>query len=327
MSVRAVLALPLYDASETLPEALESLLTQTRRDYAVLLVDEGVRPETAAIAERYRALDDRVSYHCNERRLGLTRNWRRAFELARAAYPDAEYFAWASDHDVWHPRWLEALVRALDACPDAALAFPDVAILGSDGELRLRPPTPDTTDVQGVRGVLDRIIRGRLRAGHMVYGLFRTAALERAGGFRDVLIADRLVVSEVALLGPLVRVPEVLWYRRITSPFSLARQRRSCFPGRPPLYAYVPWVLTHAAVLFWNLTVKGTQRPRIGRLEGAAAAAVYLVLTTLSTLERRTGKLWRRMRRVASARARARPTLRAAVRAARRSRAGAAPES
>ena len=39
-------------------------------------------------------------------------NWRRAFTLANERFKGFELFAWASDHDVWHPRWLEALVSS-----------------------------------------------------------------------------------------------------------------------------------------------------------------------------------------------------------------------
>jgi glycosyltransferase involved in cell wall biosynthesis len=287
MTVRAVLGLPLYDAPATLEEAIESVLTQTRRDYALLLVDEGVSPRVAEIATHYQALDERVSYHRNDTRLGLTRNWKRAFDLALAEHPETEYFAWVSDHDVWNPRWLEAMTGTLDARPEATMAFPDVAILEQDGALRMRPKTRDTSDVTTPGAVLDRIIRGRLRSGHMIYGLFRVEAMRRAGGFRHVLLADRLFLAEVALQGPMIRVPEVLWYRRVTGSFSLQRQRRSCFPGRPPVRAYVPWAVTHAAVLFWQLGVKGVQRPRLGRARGSAVSAVYLWLSWRAVVERR----------------------------------------
>lgn len=293
MSVRAVLGLPMYDAPATLEEAIESVLTQTRRDYALLLVDEGVNPRTAEIATRYQALDERVSYHRNETRLGLTRNWKRVFELALAEHPEIEYFAWVSDHDVWNPRWLDAMIGALDARPEATMAFPDVAILEEDSSLRMRPKTRDTSDVTTPKAVLDRVIRGRLRSGHMIYGLFRVAAMRRAGGFRHVLLADRLLLAEVALQGPMVRVPEVLWYRRVIGGFSIQRQRSSCFPGRPPIRAYLPWAVTHAAVLFWHLGVRGSQRPRLGRARGFATSVIYLGLTWWAVVERRYAR-WRK---------------------------------
>jgi glycosyltransferase involved in cell wall biosynthesis len=278
-----VLGLPLYDAADTLPEALDSLLTQTERDFALVIADDGEGGDAAAIVERYRARDARITYSRNPERLGLTQNWRRVFELAVEAHPEARYFAWVSDHDVWHPRWLEATKRALAAQPHATMAFPDVAILEDGGLLRPRPATRDTSDVEGPRAVLDRVIRGRLRAGHMVYGLFRIEAVRRAGGFRHVLLADRLLLSEVALQGPLVRVPEPLWYRRVTGAFSRARQRRSCFPGRPPLYAYLPWSVVHAAVLL--------------RARGAAIAATYVSLTWLAIVESAAGRYRKRLAR------------------------------
>ena len=42
-------------------------------------------------------------------------NWRKVFEEARARYPKSEFFAWVSDHDVWHARWLEMLVSVLES--------------------------------------------------------------------------------------------------------------------------------------------------------------------------------------------------------------------
>src|SRR5207248_672007 len=88
------------------------------------VVDDCSTDATADICARYAALDPRVSLARNDRQLGLVRNWRRAFELAGERHPSARYFAWASDHDVWGPRWLERLAAELDAHEEAVLAYP-----------------------------------------------------------------------------------------------------------------------------------------------------------------------------------------------------------
>ncbi len=46
------------------------------------------------------------------------------FALAHERHPEAEYFAWTSDHDLWHPCWLERLVETLDAHADVVLGYP-----------------------------------------------------------------------------------------------------------------------------------------------------------------------------------------------------------
>ena len=67
---RVVIGATLYNHAAELPEALESILTQTYRDFALVLVDDASTDDTPAIAQRYAETDDRVCYERNERRLG-----------------------------------------------------------------------------------------------------------------------------------------------------------------------------------------------------------------------------------------------------------------
>ena len=270
MSPAVVFGLPLYDAAEHLPEALESLLGQTEPDIAVVCVDDGSDPAVEAIVRRY--ADPRVHYERNPERLGMAANWRRAFARALELHPGAERFAWASDHDVWHPRWAAALGAALDARPDAAMAYARDAVLGERGVLRRRRASIDTSEIAGRRALLWRLAR-EMRAGQMVYGLFRVPALREAGVFRDVLFPDRLLLTEVALRGHLVEVPEVLWYKRKTGDFGVERQRAALFAGAPPRSARAPWWLVHARC--------------IAREHGPAAGAWFAAANASSVAQRR----------------------------------------
>src|SRR5690242_13375795 len=281
-SPRVVIGAILFNHASEFREALESILAQTYADFALVLVDDGSTDETPAIAREYEALDARVSYHVNPQRLGMVANSVRAFELAREKYPDAEYFAWASDHDLWHPRWLQQLVEALDANPDVVLAYPLNRRIGAQGEvLKRRPWAFDTFGVTNRWVRMRRSIRN-MSAGNMVYGLYRINALERAGVYRHVLVPDRLLFTELALYGQFRQVPQVLWFRRWYGRiFSLGRQRTSFFPGGRPLYAYFPWWISHAVSLFWTFTVRGQGLPEISRVAGVWAAVQCFVLAGL----------------------------------------------
>jgi hypothetical protein len=116
-----------------------------------------------------------------------------------------------------------------------------------------------------------------------------------------VLIPDKLLVTEVALQGPVVRVPERLWYRRLTASFDTRRQRRSIFVDGSRLLARVPWPLVHAGSLAWNLGVKGTLAPTVPQREGATIAAEYLAANGIAITE----KVARRAKKTALRRGRA----------------------
>jgi|SRR5215210_5550063 len=86
----AVFGAALHNNARHLPESLESLLSQTERDLAVVLLDDASIDATPEVARSY-AGDARVAYERNPVRRGLVGTWRRVLELARRRHPDAAY--------------------------------------------------------------------------------------------------------------------------------------------------------------------------------------------------------------------------------------------
>ena len=253
---RAVFGIPAYENAEYLPEALESLLGQTRRDFAIVVADDSGSDEPRRIVERYAGGDVPVVYRRNPERLGMAANWRAAFALARESFPGMELFAWGSDHDVWHPRWLAELVAALDAEPEAVAAYPHSYRIDAAGRVLRGPWSFDTRAEPSPARRLELAVEG-MSAGNMVYGLFRADALAAAGIFRSVLAPDRLLLTELAVRGRFVQVDDVLWYRRFAKAVTNERQRETLFAGSPPLHARLPWWIVHSAVVGWSIGLRG----------------------------------------------------------------------
>jgi glycosyltransferase involved in cell wall biosynthesis len=276
---RVIIGSLLFNHAEHVREAIESVLGQTFSDFALVLVDDVSSDATPDIAREYTGRDGRVSYERNAERLGMIENSRRVFEIARRRYPEAEYFAWTSDHDLWHPRWLQQLVDALDADREVVLAYPLNRRIDPGGAVLKRKPWVFDTCGLSNRWKRFRTGIGRMRAGNMVYGLYRVEALARAGVYRRIVIPDRLLMAELSLYGQFKQVPEVLWFRRwYGRVFSLDRQRASFFPGRRPLYSYCPWWMAHSVSLVYTLTIRGAGRPELSRGTGLLAGLQYLVL-------------------------------------------------
>jgi glycosyltransferase involved in cell wall biosynthesis len=299
-SPRVVIAAPVFENAAYLPAAVESLLAQTYGDFALLLIDDRSSDDTAAVCERYARADPRVVAHVNERRLGMLGNTREAFRLARRLYPDAEYWALGSDHDVWEPRWLETLVGLLDAHAEAVLAYGGIRRIDGDGRpyAGAKPPWRfETAGLDEPRARLRTAYRGMV-AGDMIYGLFRAAALDGVGPYQAVLVPDRLLLCELALRGQFLQADAVLWNRRFRGLADLDRQRRAFWPEGAPGHAALPWWLTHAGVFAWRYAVLGKGADAgIGRAEGAALALDYLEVSVRHRMWRRGRQLRRRARR------------------------------
>jgi hypothetical protein len=211
-------------------------------------------------------------------------NWRKAFDRSREIYPGSEYFAWVSDHDFWHPRWLEVLIGVLDEHPQVVLAYPQLQRVFRTR----RRVISRLSDTAGITSPADRLraaVNG-MTAGNCIYGLFRAGALAQAGVFRPVLAPDRQLLVQLSLLGEFRHVPEILWYREVAGVFSYERQRRMFFPTRIPLHTYLPANVQHFGVLLWDLCARGRGRPAFGRIAGARYALAQLWHSTKRELLR-----------------------------------------
>jgi len=236
--------------SRHLRQATTSLLAQTRADFALVMLDDGSEDESESIAREFERTDSRVSYFRHAARQGMVATWREVFERATSLYPTAPYFAWASDHDVWDPAWLETLVRKLDQHQKTVMMYPWSSRIDDDGQVVDK--TPRTFETAGLNRVSERWSKfcwEGFGSGDMVYGLMRVEALRRAGVFRPVLNPDRLLIAELSLQGQIRQVTRPLWFRRHADEPSVARQRTSLFAGDVPPGFWLPPSIQHVRAL------------------------------------------------------------------------------
>ena len=214
---------------------------------------------TPEIAREYAARDPRVSVLRNDGRLGLVDNSRKAFSDCAGSGIRRPSISRGRAITISGIRagCSNSSMRSMRN-PDVLLAYPLNRRIGPSGELLKRKPW--VFDTFGVTNRWTRLRAGirEMRAGNMVYGLYRVGSLERAGVYRKVVVPDRLLIAELSLYGQFKQVPEVLWFRRwYGRVFSLERQRANFFPGGRPLYAYCPWWIAHAVSLLHTFTIRG----------------------------------------------------------------------
>ena len=102
-------------------DAIESVFTQSHRDWELLLVDDGSSDGSTAIAREYaRQYPERVRYfeHPGHQNRGKT-----VSRNLGTRYAKGEYVAFLDADDVWMPRKLEQQVAILDSHPDAAMVY------------------------------------------------------------------------------------------------------------------------------------------------------------------------------------------------------------
>ena len=169
------ISLPVFNGERYVERALASLQEQTYRNLEIVVTDNASTDSTPEILARRAADDARIRIHRNAENLGAAPNFNLGFELARG-----ELFKWCAHDDICAPTFVERCVEALQARPDAVLAFPEEIDIDPEGnEIEPRPYPLDTTPAPP-RERLRRMLATR-RGSPPVFGVIR----------REVLGADR----------------------------------------------------------------------------------------------------------------------------------------
>jgi glycosyltransferase involved in cell wall biosynthesis len=201
--------LPVYNGRRYIEAAIESIIAQTFGDWELIIADDASTDQTPEICRRYASHDSRIRFHSNDTRLGLSANHNRVFELASAAY-----FHWMGADDMHHRCFLEYCVAALEANPGYALAHTQVRAIDSSGsEIAVRDNALAGTRSSWPADRLAAVLNGDPCC-NVMYGVFRRRLLWRSSLMRPFHNSDRVLMAEIALLGPFLHIQEPLYYNR-----------------------------------------------------------------------------------------------------------------
>lgn len=271
-----VIGMFLYNEERHVAEAIESLLSQTYRNFSLVILNDCSTDKTGDIVSRYAQTDRRIHYFENSRRMGYSENYRRCFRLAQELTENGvDYLAWAAGHDRYHKEWLKEMVHVLNMHPDVVMVYPDTVRISEEGDVL--PVVAQRFDTFGL-SVYERIqaiCSKEVVFGNMIYGLFRAEALVRADIFPPLLVPDLVLLMRLTLFGSYFQVNKKLWFRRYVNISSIARQKRTVF-SRAPFYAHIPWPIVTALYLLWKTYIHPSKANRPLRKYGPFLCTQFL---------------------------------------------------
>jgi glycosyltransferase involved in cell wall biosynthesis len=195
-------------------------LSQDYEDFEVIISDNGSTDDTESICREIAATDSRVRYYRERENVGASRNYNKVFHHARG-----KYFKWAAHDDECHPAMLRRCVEVLERAPEhVVMVYPLAALIDEEGKT--------------IKSVLDRIAssdhRPHRRLGHLlwslnmcdpVFGLYKREHLERTQLIGCWFGADYVLLGELAMIGEIVELDEVLFRLRAHAQRSVQANR------------------------------------------------------------------------------------------------------
>lgn len=223
------IGLPVYNGEKLIARAIEALLAQDYKDFELIIADNRSTDRTAEICRSYAQKDNRVRYFLNDTNIGAAKNHNRVFELS-----SGEYFKWAAHDDECFPSMIGSCVRTMDAAPsDVVLVYPQSVIIDESGrvtgEYRRSIASQDASPHRRLTTVLKNV-----ELGTPMYGIMRTSALRRTRLIDGFHSSDFVLFGELAMLGKIVELPELLFKKR----FHPGRS----FEAHKSMGAYLRWL-------------------------------------------------------------------------------------
>jgi len=118
MEIMVSIGMPVFNDKQFLAKSIESLLNQSFINFELIISDDCSTDGSDIICRYYAKQDNRIKYIRQLSNLGISRNME--FLLANAI---GQYFMFAADDDLWHPDFIEKLVKALSKSTNGIVAF------------------------------------------------------------------------------------------------------------------------------------------------------------------------------------------------------------
>lgn len=214
--------IPNFNGAELLPTCLDALRRQTRRDFCVVVVDDGSTDDSCALLARDYPEVQVIALPKNH---GLATAINAAFHAT-----GGEYVVLLNNDTEAHPRWIEHLVGALDRFPGYAFAASKLLLFDRRDHIHSAGDFYRADGVPGNRGVWQRDV-GQYDVLQEVFGpcagaaAYRRAALEALAEDGRVLDEDLVMYCEDVDLNLRARlhgfrtlyVPRAVVYHRLSA--------------------------------------------------------------------------------------------------------------
>ena len=197
--------MPVYNEAKYISETLDSVLSQTYRNFEVIISDNNSKDGTYEILQEYLKKDRRLKVFRQPKNIGSLKNFK--FVLDKAQSP---YFIWLSGHDIWHPQLLEKLYEGFNSSKDEniILVFPKFQVIGTQISFGYE-------DTENIDDPIQRYIFGFNVIYDIMYGLWKTDFLKKLR-IVEIFAPDRFLLLQASLIGKFKKIDEILFFRRDT---------------------------------------------------------------------------------------------------------------
>ena len=191
--------LPTYNRAKYLARSIESVLSQSYKNFELVIIDDGSRDNTPSLISKYQ--DPRIKIIKNETNVGFVRSLNKGINYAKG-----KYISRIDDDDLWpDPSKLRKQVEFLEDNPEYVLVGCGIIRIDSEGKEIKRYLLPEKDkDIKEIMLIVSPFAH--------IGTIFRKQAWESVGGYDEKLhfSQDSDLWARLGKKGKLYNIPEYL---------------------------------------------------------------------------------------------------------------------
>lgn len=203
--------MPTYNEERHIEHTLDSIRSQTFRDWRLTIHDNASTDRTVAICNAVARKDVRVVIDAGRRNVGVVMQ-----ALRSHCHYDADYVSFRSANDVLRPDYYAATMDLIQSDPGIALAYSHGWECNQDAHWQQFPAPDefriDTRGMSAMSGCAQ--VMWRYTAPFSLWGVYRRETLELCRHGQYGYGSDHVIVAEMALYGAVAPTVERLDIRR-----------------------------------------------------------------------------------------------------------------
>ncbi|MCK9267047.1 glycosyltransferase [bacterium] len=213
MKTEITVLMAVYNGEKYVREAIESILSQTFKDFEFLIVDDGSDDSTPRILAEYK--DSRIKIVRNPKNIGLAASLNTGIKLS-----SGKFIARQDADDISMPERLERQVSFIHNKKDIALVGTWVLTINSNGEKvdKVIYPCDDATIRKNI------VVRNQFAHGSVMY---RKGAVVSAGCYNELFrfSEDYNLWLRLVEFGEAANIPEFLYKWRMAEPIFYSEKK------------------------------------------------------------------------------------------------------
>jgi glycosyltransferase involved in cell wall biosynthesis len=207
------IGMPTYNGQEYISIALDALLSQSYSQFEIIISDDASTDKTQQICQEYATRDERIHFIKQNRNLGFVKNFNYVLDKAKG-----DYFMWAGQDDLWDKNFVATLLELLQNNPNTVLAMSNFQNIHEGKKYFVYKKTHFNNTWSKYKTLIHFLKTTNLS---YFYGLYKTSALKKAGGYHAdsrpiAKSSDYVTIFRTLLDGKMVYTKEILFFKRDT---------------------------------------------------------------------------------------------------------------